>query len=57
MLLDGFCIYLDMNFYSESNTIPLIDPLGMWPAIAINIALYSATHIPKGLDETIEPFL
>jgi membrane protease YdiL (CAAX protease family) len=33
--------------------IPLLDPLGMWPAIAINIALYSATHIPKGLDETI----
>jgi len=32
--------------------IPLIEPLGMWPAIAINIALYSATHIPKGLDET-----
>ena len=25
----------------------------MWPAIAINIALYSATHILKGLDETI----
>ena len=33
--------------------IPLIEPLGMWPAIAINIALYSATHIPKGLDETV----
>ena len=33
--------------------IPLVDTLGMWPAIAINIALYSATHIPKGLDETI----
>ena len=33
--------------------IPLIEPLGMWPAIAINISLYSATHIPKGLDETI----
>lgn len=32
---------------------PLIEPLGLWPAIAINIALYSATHIPKGLDETI----
>jgi membrane protease YdiL (CAAX protease family) len=32
---------------------PLIEPLGIWPAIAINIALYSATHIPKGLDETI----
>lgn len=33
--------------------IPLIEPLGMWPAITINIALYSSTHIPKGLDETI----
>jgi membrane protease YdiL (CAAX protease family) len=32
---------------------PLADSLGVWPAIAINIALYSATHIPKGLDETI----
>jgi len=32
---------------------PLIEPLGIWPAIAINTALYSATHIPKGLDETI----
>ncbi len=33
--------------------IPLIEPLGIWPAIAINVAFYSATHIPKGLDETI----
>lgn len=32
---------------------PLVDTLGIWPAIAINVALYSATHIPKGLDETI----
>ncbi|MDR2542473.1 MAG: CPBP family intramembrane metalloprotease [Treponema sp.] len=32
---------------------PLIGPLGIWPAVAINVALYSATHIPKGLDETI----
>ncbi len=32
---------------------PLVDVIGVWPAIAINIALYSATHIPKGLDETI----
>jgi membrane protease YdiL (CAAX protease family) len=32
---------------------PLADELGVWPAIAINVALYSATHIPKGLDETI----
>lgn len=33
--------------------VPLVEPLGMWPAIAINVAMYSATHIPKGLDETI----
>lgn len=33
--------------------IPLADTLGVWTAIAINIALYAATHIPKGMDETI----
>jgi len=32
---------------------PLVDTLGIWPAIAINISFYSATHIPKGMDETI----
>jgi membrane protease YdiL (CAAX protease family) len=32
---------------------PVVDAIGVWPAIAVNIALYSATHIPKGLDETI----
>jgi membrane protease YdiL (CAAX protease family) len=32
---------------------PLVSELGIWQAIAINAALYSATHIPKGLDETI----
>ncbi|MCX6297031.1 MAG: CPBP family intramembrane metalloprotease [Bacteroidetes bacterium] len=26
---------------------------GFWPAVAINLSLYSATHIPKGLTETI----
>lgn len=31
----------------------LVRTIGVWPAIAVNIALYSATHIPKGLDETI----
>ena len=33
--------------------IPLADTIGVWPAIAVNIALYSATHISNGLDETI----
>ncbi|MBI3133096.1 MAG: CPBP family intramembrane metalloprotease [Bacteroidetes bacterium] len=33
--------------------VPLTDTMGLWPAIAVNVALYAATHIPKGLDETI----
>jgi len=33
--------------------IPLKDHLGVWTAIAVNIAMYAATHIPKGLNETI----
>ena len=32
---------------------PLVKTIGVWPAITVNIAVYSATHIPKGLDETI----
>jgi len=36
---------------------PLAHSLGVWPAIAINIAMYSATHIPKGLEETIGAIL
>lgn len=31
----------------------MVDVIGLWPAIAINVAIYSATHIPKGLTETI----
>jgi len=33
--------------------IPVMDVAGLWVAVAINVAIYSATHIPKGLDETI----
>jgi membrane protease YdiL (CAAX protease family) len=32
---------------------PLVAAIGVWPAIGVNIALYSATHIPKGVEETI----
>ena len=32
---------------------PLYKTLGLWPAISVNIALYSLSHIPKGLSETI----
>lgn len=31
----------------------LIPTLGVWPTIAINTALYSATHIPKSMKEAI----
>jgi membrane protease YdiL (CAAX protease family) len=36
---------------------PIARSLGTWPAIAINIAMYSATHIPKGFEETIGAIL
>ena len=32
---------------------PLVEAYGLWLAIAINVALYSATHIPKGIEETL----
>jgi len=51
----GWALYLFGYEFLFRGTLlfPLVDSLGVWPAIAINIALYSATHIPKGLDETI----
>ncbi len=36
---------------------PLVNTIGVWPAISINIALYSISHIPKGLDETVGAIL
>ena len=36
---------------------PLANYLGVWTAVAINTALYSATHIPKGLEETVGAFI
>jgi membrane protease YdiL (CAAX protease family) len=32
---------------------PLLHTIGIWPTIAVNIALYSLSHVPKGIDETI----
>ncbi len=31
----------------------LIDSFGIWPAIVINVALYSLVHFPKGARETL----
>lgn len=51
----GWALYLFGYEFLFRGTLlfPLVDALGVWPAIAVNIALYSATHIPKGLDETV----
>lgn len=51
----GWCAYLfGYEFLFRGLLfIPLVDTIGVWPAIAVNIALYSATHIPKGMDEAI----
>lgn len=51
----GWTLYLFGYEFLFRGTLlfPLVDTIGVWPAIAVNIALYSATHIPKGLDETI----
>jgi membrane protease YdiL (CAAX protease family) len=32
---------------------PLVETIGVWPAIAVNIGMYSATHIPKSMQEAI----
>lgn len=51
----GWALYLFGYEFLFRGTLlfPLVAAIGVWPAIAVNIALYSATHIPKGLDETI----
>lgn len=30
-----------------------IPAMGIWPAIAVNITIYSCTHIPKGINEAL----
>jgi membrane protease YdiL (CAAX protease family) len=37
--------------------VPLVQMFGMWPAIAINIALYSISHVPKGLQDVMGSIL
>jgi len=32
---------------------PVVEAIGIWPAIAVNIVFYSSTHFPKGLAETV----
>ena len=51
----SWAIYLfGYEFYFRGLLLfPIAEELGLWPAIAINIALYTGTHLPKGLTETI----
>ena len=51
----GWALYLFGYEFLFRGTLlfPLVNSIGVWPAIEVNIGLYSATHIPKGLDETI----
>lgn len=32
---------------------PALEIMGLWPAIGLNIALYSLVHIPKGIQEVL----
>ena len=32
---------------------PVAEALGVWPAVAINVAIYASTHMPRGMDETL----
>jgi len=53
--LGGWALYLlgyELLFRAVLLT-PLVEPLGVWPAIGVNIALYSISHLPKGAGETI----
>ena len=42
-----------LDGYSDAEKAELYETIGLWPAIAVNIALYSGTHIPKGQQETV----
>lgn len=32
---------------------PLLESIGIWPAIAVNVLFYAGVHIPKGADEAL----
>ena len=32
---------------------PLMEAIGIWPAVAVNALFYAGVHLPKGLDETL----
>lgn len=52
----GFwCLYLLAYelLFRGALFLPLVERLGLWPAIGVNIALYSAVHVPKGAGEAI----
>lgn len=53
--LGGWAIYL-LGYellYRGVLLMPLAQSIGVWPAIFVNIAFYSATHIHKGMQEAV----
>lgn len=53
--VSGWCFYLlGYEFlFRAFLLIPLADVLGVWPALIINISIYSLAHIPNGLDQAL----
>lgn len=54
----GWAIYLFAYEFMCRGLLLIVcyNSFGFWPAVAINLCFYSATHIPKGLGETIGTF-
>lgn len=54
----GWAAYLFMYEFMYRGLLLVVcyDSFGFWPAVAINLSFYSATHIAKGLGETIGTF-
>jgi membrane protease YdiL (CAAX protease family) len=51
----GWILYLTAYEYLFRGILlfSCLDAFGLWPAVTINLALYSALHLPKGLKEAI----
>jgi membrane protease YdiL (CAAX protease family) len=51
----GWVLYLTAYEYLFRGILLLscLDAFGLWPAVTINLALYAALHLPKGMKEAI----
>ena len=53
--IGGWVLYLTAYEYLFRGILLLscIEAFGLWPAVTINLALYAALHLPKGMKEAI----